>query len=133
MCWALDRLTRQGVLETFEYSRDLGRYGVQFESFTEPHFRTTGPAGELMLAVAAWIAQQERIRLIERTKAGLQRAKAAGKQIGRPRRVFQRSQVLELRAAGQSWRQIAAVLGVGLGTVRRAYDPGALRTESATC
>ena len=50
VCCALDRLTRQGVLETFEYSRDLGRYGVQFESFTEPHFRTTGPAGELMLA-----------------------------------------------------------------------------------
>src|SRR5215469_14056255 len=79
VCWALDRLTRQGVLETFEYIRDLGRYGVQFESFTEPHFRTMGPAGELMLAVAAWIAQQERMRLAERTKAGLQRARAAGK------------------------------------------------------
>jgi hypothetical protein len=46
--------------------------------------------------------------------------------------VFQRSQVLELRAAGQSWRQIASTLGVGVGTVRRAYDSGALRTESAT-
>jgi len=86
-----------------------------------------------MLAVAAWIAQQERIRLAERTKAGLQRAKAAGKQIGRPRRVFQRSLIVELRAAGQSWRQIATVLGVGVGTVRRAYDSGDLRTESATC
>ena len=74
-----------------------------------------------MLAVAAWIAQQERLRLVERTKAGLERARANGKQIGRPRRVFQRSQILELRAAGQSWRQMAAVFGVGVGTVRRAY------------
>jgi hypothetical protein len=40
------------VLETFEYIRDLTRYGVQFESYTEAHFRTTGMAGELMLAIA---------------------------------------------------------------------------------
>ena len=60
--WALDRLTRQSVLETFEYIRDLSRHGVQFESLTEPHSRTTGPAEELMLGVAAWIAQQERLR-----------------------------------------------------------------------
>jgi DNA invertase Pin-like site-specific DNA recombinase len=120
--WALDRMTRQGVLETFEYIRDLGRYGVQFESFTEPQFRTTGPAGELMLAVTAWIAQQERIRLAERAKAGLERARANGKQIGRPRRVFPRSEVIERKAAGQSWRQIAAALGVGVGTARRAWS-----------
>src|SRR5439155_848682 len=63
LVWALDRFTREGVLETFEYIRDLGKYGVQFESYSEPHFRTTGPAGELMLAVAAWIAKQERLRI----------------------------------------------------------------------
>ncbi len=33
-------------------------YGVQFISYTEAHFRTTGPAGELMIAIAAWIAGQ---------------------------------------------------------------------------
>lgn len=120
--WALDRLTRQGVLETFEYIRNLTRYGVQFESFTEPHFRTTGPAGELMLAVAAWIAQQERIRLAERTKAGLQRARAKGKQLGRPRLIVDRLQVLELRAAGASWRAIAQALGISTGTAMAAFQ-----------
>src|SRR5205807_843642 len=72
LVWALDRFTREGVLETFEYIRDLTKYGVEFESYSEAHFRTTGPAGELMLAVAAWIAKQERIRISERTKAGLE-------------------------------------------------------------
>src|SRR3974377_1210419 len=71
--WALDRFTREGVLETFEYIRNLTRYGVQFESFTEAHFRTTGMAGELMLAITAWIAKQERLRITERVNAGIAR------------------------------------------------------------
>lgn len=57
LVWALDRLTREGVAETFEYIKRLTSNGVQFVSFTEEHFRTTGPAGELMIAVAAWIAR----------------------------------------------------------------------------
>jgi DNA invertase Pin-like site-specific DNA recombinase len=77
----LDRLTRPGVYETFNYVRRLTSYGVRFESYTEAHFRTTGPAGELMLAVAAWIAQQD-----AHTKARLQRAKRQGQVLGRPAR-----------------------------------------------
>jgi DNA invertase Pin-like site-specific DNA recombinase len=47
-------------------------------SFTEPHFRTVGPAGELMIAVAAWIVKQEHRRISERTKAGLAKARRQG-------------------------------------------------------
>jgi hypothetical protein len=36
--------------------------------------------------------------------------------------VFDRAAVVELRAAGGSWRQIAAALSVSVGTVRRVYD-----------
>ena len=53
LVWALDRFTREGVLEAFEYIRDLTRFGVQLESYTEAHFRTTDPAGELMRLDAA--------------------------------------------------------------------------------
>ncbi len=117
--WALDRFTREGVLETFEYIRDLTRNGVQFESYSEAHFRTTGPAGELMLAIAAWIAKQERLRISERTKAGLARARAQGKQLGRPGKVYSRDRARELRLDGLSWRQIARKLGVPQSTIRR--------------
>ena len=75
LVWALGRFAREGVAETFEYIKRLTLHRVQFVSFTDEHFRTTGPAGELMIAVAAWIAKQERIRIAERMRAGLSFAK----------------------------------------------------------
>lgn len=120
LVWALDRFTREGVYETFDYVRKLTLHGVQFESYSEAHFRTTGPAGELMLAIAAWIAKQERLRISERTKAGMDRARRAGKHCGRPARVFRRDQALEMKAEGQSLRAIAKKLGVSFTTVARA-------------
>lgn len=125
LVWALDRLTRAGVYETFDYVRRLTSYGVQFESYTEAHFRTTGPAGELMLAVAAWIAQQERLRLSERTKAGLQRAKRQGQVLGRRRVRVDHSRVTELREAGKSFSEIAEALRVSRSVAYRALAGGA--------
>jgi DNA invertase Pin-like site-specific DNA recombinase len=120
--WALDRFTREGVLETFTYIEKLRGFKVAFESYTEAHFRTTGPAGELMLAVAAWIAKQERLRISERTKAGIDRARREGKHCGRPRRVFRRDEVARLRDVEcLSWRAIGERLGVPVSTVVDAY------------
>lgn len=42
----------RGLLETFTYIEKLRSFGGAFESYTEAHFRTTGSAGELMLAIA---------------------------------------------------------------------------------
>jgi DNA invertase Pin-like site-specific DNA recombinase len=126
--WALDRFTREGVFETFAHIRKLTAYGVQFESYSEAHFRTTGPAGELMVAVAAWIAKQERIRISDRTKAGLVRARRQGKVPGRPKRVFRRDEVVRLRDGERmSWRAIAATLGIPVTTAVDAY-----RTENVS-
>ena len=120
--WALDRFTREGILETFKYVSDLKMNGVLFESFTEPHFRTTGPAGELMLAVAAWIAKQERERMAERVKAGVAKARVegtrSGEPIGRPKSVFDRQRAQELREAGYTWVMVGEKLGVKPETVR---------------
>src|SRR5690242_10417337 len=126
--WALDRFSREGVMQTFEHIKKLQSQGIQFESYTEPHFRTTGPAGELMIAVAAWIAHQERIRISDRVRAGLERARKSGtrtgKPIGRPRVVFRRDQVAELREQGLSWPRIARRVGASVRTVRRVWDAG---------
>lgn len=123
LVWALDRFTRQGVAETFGHIQKLSSYRVQFESFTEPHFRTSGPAGELLIAVSAWIAEQERIRIVDRVRAGMERARTngtrSGKAIGRPRRVFNYNRARELRNAGWSFRRIARKLKVSEATVRR--------------
>jgi len=126
LVWALDRFTREGVAETFQYIKRLASHGVQFVSFTEEHFRTTGPTGELMIAVAAWIAKQERIRISERVRAGLGRVRVkgtrSGKPVGRPRVIFDRETVVELKRQGKSWRHVARECRVGVTTVRRAYQ-----------
>ena len=73
-----------------------------------------------MLAILAAVAKQERIRISERTRAGLDRAREkgtrSGQSIGRPRLVFRRDQVVELRKEGLSWRQIACRLKTCTGT-----------------
>jgi DNA invertase Pin-like site-specific DNA recombinase len=124
LVWALDRFTREGVAETFQYIKRLTSHGAQFVSFTEEHFRTTGPAGELMIAVAAWIAKQERMRISERVRAGLGRARLhgtrSGRAVGRPRVIFDREKAVDLRRQGKSWRQIAKECCAGVTTVRRA-------------
>ena len=117
--WALDRLSREGVAQTFEHIKTLGGYGVQYISYMEPHFRTTGPAGELMISIAAWIAQQERIRLSERTKAGLEKARRAGRIGGRPRLVVNRAKVAQLGADGMTTREIGDELGISAASVCR--------------
>jgi DNA invertase Pin-like site-specific DNA recombinase len=127
--WALDRFSRAGVPKTFEHIRQLTAYGVAFESYTEAHFRTSGPAGELLVAVAAWIAKQERIRISDRTKAGLERARRQGKVPGRPKRVFRRDEVVRLREVERmSWRAIAAALDIPVMTAVDAYR----RTETVS-
>lgn len=118
LVWALDRLSREGVLETFAHVKKLTGCGVQFESYSEPFFRTTGPAGELLMAVLSWVAKQERQRISDRTKAGLATARRNGKRLGRPSKVFRRDEVVRLRAAKWSWRKISAALKVPVSTVR---------------
>lgn len=120
LVWALDRFTREGVADTFIYIKRLLDHGVQFESYTEAQFRTTGPAGELMIAVAAWIAKQERVRISERTKAGLARARKQGRCGGRPGKVFRRDRALEMRQQGMSWRAIGRELKIPQSTIRKA-------------
>jgi DNA invertase Pin-like site-specific DNA recombinase len=117
--WALDRLSREGVAQTFEHIKTLLGYGVQYISYTESHFRTTGPAGELMIAIAAWIAQQERVRLSERTIAGLEKARHQGRIGGRPRLLVNRDKVIQMDADGMTTREIGEELGISAASVCR--------------
>ena len=131
LVWALDRLTREGIEQTFAYVRQLTDNGVDFISYTEPHFRTTGPAGTLMLAVAAWIAEQERKRISDRTKAGMQTARLRGARLGRPHVSLSRSEVLRLHAAGAGVAKIAAHLTANGVKVSRETVRRMLRANEA--
>ena len=122
--WALDRFTREGALDTLKYLEQLNGYGVGYRSFTEPYLDSCGMFKDAIIAILGTIAKQERIRLSERIRAGLDRVRLqgtrSGRPIGRPRAVFRRDDAVALRQAGYSWRQIASRLGAGVTTIRKA-------------
>ena len=85
LVWALDRLSREGISNTLGYLERLKRNGVALKSLQESWLDTRDDGlGQLLLAIFSWVAQQERKRIVERTKAGLERAKRQGKKLGRP-------------------------------------------------
>lgn len=79
-----------------------------------------GPVRPLLLSIFAWVAEQERARLIERTREGVAQARREGTQLGRPRVIVDLARGCELRAGGLGLREIARKLGVGVGTLHRA-------------
>jgi DNA invertase Pin-like site-specific DNA recombinase len=117
--WSLDRLSREGSLATLQHLERLTAYGVGYRSFTEQYIDSIGPFRDAVIAILASVARQERIRLSERTIAGLERARAKGRVGGRPRIVCNREQVNELRLAGRSLGSIAAELHLTKSTVAR--------------
>jgi DNA invertase Pin-like site-specific DNA recombinase len=118
--WSLDRLSREGVLETLQHLQRLTAYGVGWRSYTEQFLDSVGPFRDAVLAILACLAKQERIRIGERTRAGLDIARAKGKRLGRPTVAVDAAQVRRLRAEGMPFAQIARQLGVSQGTAFRA-------------
>lgn len=84
LVWALDRLSREGIAATLEIIQRLGRHQVRVLSLQESWTEVEGPMQELLLSIVAWVARMESNRRSERTKAGLARAVAEGKKLGRP-------------------------------------------------
>ncbi|MBI3661698.1 MAG: recombinase family protein [Acidobacteria bacterium] len=115
--WALDRLSREGVLKTLQHLNQLESDGVGFRSFTEPYFDSCGVFKDAVIAIMATLAKQERVKRSERTKAGLARVRASGKRLGRPRLAVKPSDVASLRSQGLSMRAISRRLGISAGSV----------------
>jgi DNA invertase Pin-like site-specific DNA recombinase len=117
--WSLDRFSREGVLETLQHLKVLTGHGVEWFSYREEYLRSIGPFRDAVLAILAAIAKQERIRLSERVLAGLGRARAQGKVLGRPKAAVRPERVLRLKERGLSIRQIANETAVSAMTVQR--------------
>ena len=125
--WALDRLSREGVLQTLQYLSRLDSYGICYKSYTEQFFDSCGVFKDAVLAIMATLAKQERVKRSERTRAGLARVKAAGRALGRPRLLNDQHavQIAQLRSQGLSGRAIAGRLGISEGSVRRLVSSAA--------
>lgn len=123
--WALDRFSREGVFDTLQHLQRLTSYGVGYRSFTEAYLDSCGMFRDAVIGILACVAKQERVRLSERTVAGLERARAQGRIGGRPRVICDRKKVLVLRNTGKSLGEIAAELGLSKTTVSRLVSAAA--------
>jgi len=116
--WRFDRFSRS-VLHLVQSLEEFRALQVDFVSLSEA-IDTSTPMGRMIFTITGAFAEFERNVIRERVVAGMGRARAEGKHLGRPRRIFDRDRAKELKASGMSLRQIAEELGVGKDTVRAA-------------
>lgn len=85
LVWALDRVTRQGVSYLFQQIQSLKQYDVQIVSLQEEWIESIGDLSEVFVALVGFISSYESRRRSERTVAGMERARAEGIHLGRPK------------------------------------------------
>ena len=117
--WKLDRLGRS-VKNLITLVGDLNTNGIHFKSLTDS-IDTGTPSGRFFFHVMASLAEMERELIIERTRAGLEVAKALGRKGGRKRTMTDSkiASAKRLLASGVPPRDVAKDLGVSLATLYR--------------
>ena len=116
--WRFDRFARSTthLLAALEEFRCLG---IDFISLNES-IDTTTPLGKMVFTVCAAVSELERSIIVERVRAGVAKARRAGKQLGRPKGTqIPVAEVRKLLAEGNSMSKVAAKLGIGIGSVHR--------------
>jgi DNA invertase Pin-like site-specific DNA recombinase len=128
LVWRMDRAFRS-VLDAATTLERLRAWGVGLRSYSEPWLDTTSPFGEALYYITVAYAQLERGILRERVKAGMDRARKQGHQIGRPRVIDRQGfkshfgDILERIDSGDISRRKAAVeLNIGYATLKRLLD-----------
>jgi DNA invertase Pin-like site-specific DNA recombinase len=118
--WSLDRFTREGIRKTINYLQQLDSYGVRFKSYTETLLDTDNElVAHIVLGVLSYFAQQEAIKISERTKAGLQRVRSQGKILGRPDGFENwKSILIDMHSAGYSQGRMSQETGLSYNTVK---------------
>jgi DNA invertase Pin-like site-specific DNA recombinase len=126
VCWRLDRLGRN-LRHLVRLLDEWQSRSIAFVTLGEG-IDTSTPAGRLVAGVLASIAEFERARIQERIHAGLARARAQGKRLGRRRSTASRS--IDT-CAGLSHAEAADRLGVSIATVKRWRRSARVGSESS--
>jgi putative DNA-invertase from lambdoid prophage Rac len=120
--YKIDRFGRS-VLNLNQQLAALTSYGVRFIATSQSlDTDEKNPTSRLLLQILASVAEFEREMIRERTLSGIRNARAAGKILGRPKRIFRRDEVVRLRdEEGLSWRVIGTRLGIPAMTALDSY------------
>ena len=118
MAWSVDRLGRS-LQHLVAFLDELHATGVDLY-LHQQGIDTTTPAGKAMFQMCGVFAEFERAMIQERVRAGLSRAKARGKRLGRPPVSPAKEKAIRAaREAGTGIRAIARDVGVGVSVVQR--------------
>ncbi len=114
----LDRLGRDAI-DVLQTVRQLGEMQVRVIVHQLGSTDLTSPAGKMLLTMLSAVAEMERDLLVERTQAGLMRARAEGKTLGRPSKTTpeQRVQILKKLDAGESVSALARFYGISRANI----------------
>lgn len=126
----LDRLGRNAMDVRATVER-LAKAGVRVHCLALGGVDLTSAAGKMTMTVIAAVAEFERDLLIERTQAGLARAKADPKKtLGRPSALNkgQREEALRMRREGRSLAEVASAFGVSRTAIQRVEQKAAAAT-----
>lgn len=116
--FALDRFSRAGTRETIRYLQMLDDYNVMYKSYSEQYIDSSGIFKDVIIALLSTLAKQERIRLSERVKAGLEKSRLKGRIGGRPTLDESKiAKIVKLKSEGKSISSIAQEIKVSRGTV----------------
>jgi DNA invertase Pin-like site-specific DNA recombinase len=126
--WKLDRLARS-LHDLVVIAADLkGRdVGLKILTGEGAAVDTTRPQGRMIFGILAVMAEFEREMISERTVAGMQAAKRRSRHVGRPPKLTPHkvAHARQLIAEGKETQAgAAALLGVGVATLRRALSNG---------
>ncbi len=117
LVWRFDRFARS-VSHLVRSLEELRRLNVDFVSYNE-NVDTSTAQGRMFFSIVAAIAEFERELIRERIFSGLRRAQADGVRLGRPDLPAEKVKAILALAGQRSQRDIAAMTGVGKGTVYR--------------
>jgi DNA invertase Pin-like site-specific DNA recombinase len=119
----LDRLARSSR-DLHNILHEVQEQDCGFVSLGDAWCNTTTEVGRLMLTIMGGIAEFERGLIRQRCEAGIERARANGKQFGRPTALDagQRRRVAERYAAGETMRELAREYSCGESTIWRALQ-----------
>lgn len=124
----LDRLGRD-ALDVGATIRMLSTRRIEVIVLQLGKLDLTSAAGKMMMTMLSAVAEMERDLLVERTQAGLARAKRSGKALGRPTMTTpeQRADIVARHQAGVSISELSRIHGVSRATIMRIAKPGSMR------